>query len=291
MLAGRQHARLRAMAGLRGEDYVAFLDESGEDGLQVVSGVLIPARWLRSAERRWMDFVSNGLGSRSGRTEIKAREIIKGHGVSLHAQRRQQEDGATGISAKAAGMRLYRDALEHISGVNEIRVMTVGLPTSHAVDVYRLWYWMMYALLVERSHAPRPRLPLAVIDGQDQAFRGAHDLVAHRFYRRFPRCQPYVRRGKPWFVGGSVLQDSRLHPFIQMADLVAGAGRHAIAGRRPAGKWYATHLLAPASSMKRDIDVSSHALSQLKGRSRRDACGSGWPDAILVSPGNARDGR
>jgi hypothetical protein len=62
--------------GLRNEDYVAFLDESGESNLQVVSGVLIPARWLRPAERRWRDFVRDHLGSRTGRTEIKGRELM-----------------------------------------------------------------------------------------------------------------------------------------------------------------------------------------------------------------------
>lgn len=229
-----------------------------------------------------MDFVSNSVGSRSGRTEIKGREIVKGHGVALHAQKRQREDGIAGISARAAGRRLYRDALEHIGGINQLRIMTVGLPTDHPIEVYRLWYWMMYALLVERPRPPRPRLPVAVIDGQDMAFRGAHDLIAHRFYRHFPRCQPYVRRGRPWFVGGSVLQDSRLHPFIQVADLVAGAGRHAIAKRQPQGGWYKRHLLGRASAIGRDIDVSARALSQLKRRSRNDACGSQWPDALLV---------
>lgn len=39
-------------ARLRNEDYIAFLDESEQDKLQVVAGVLIPARWLRPAERR-----------------------------------------------------------------------------------------------------------------------------------------------------------------------------------------------------------------------------------------------
>lgn len=76
------------MPGLRNEDYVAFLDESGETGLQIVAGVMIPARWLRSAERRWHDFIRDRLGSSSGRTEVKSRELVKGQGVSIHAQNR-----------------------------------------------------------------------------------------------------------------------------------------------------------------------------------------------------------
>lgn len=268
--------------GLRPEDYVAFLDESGESGLQVVSGVLVPARWLRSAERRWMDFIGNSLGSRSGRVEIKGRELLKGNGVALHAQSRLAEDGRSGISAIGAGRHLYRAALEHVATVHEIRVLTVGLPTDRAVDVYRLWFWMMYVLLVEQSRSPRPRLPMVVIDGEDWSFRGAHDLVAHRFYKRFPRCQPYVTRGKPWFVGGSVLQDSRLHPFVQAADLVAGAGRHAIKKRTRYEDWYKRNLLQPARERNHAIDVSARALSQLKRRSRHDGCESRWPEALIV---------
>ncbi len=48
-------------AGLRDEDYVAFLDESGTGKLQVVSGVLIPVRWLRPAEHRWRAFIQTEL--------------------------------------------------------------------------------------------------------------------------------------------------------------------------------------------------------------------------------------
>lgn len=271
--------------GLRNEDYVAFLDESGEDGLQVVAGVLIPARWLRPAERRWRDFIRDHLGSRSGRTEVKSRELIAGRGVSYHAQNRILTSGGAPLTAKAAGRQFYRDALEHIASIAEVRILAVGLPTKHPVEVYRLWFWMMYAVLVERPRAPRPRLPLTIIDGEDAAFRGAHDLIAYRFYRKFPHCQPYVARGPQWFVGGSVHQDSAPHPFIQMADLVAGAARHATAGRMPQGGWYKTHLQEHAEGLRyrRDVDVSSHALARLKALSPTDACGSGWRPARLVA--------
>jgi hypothetical protein len=269
--------------GLRNEDYVAFLDESGEDDLMVVSGVLIPARWLRSAERRWQDFIRDRLGSRSGRTEIKSRELTAGTGVSIHAQNRILASGGGPMSAKGAGRLFYRDALEHIARTREVRILTVALPTRRPIEVYRVWFWMMYALLVERPRAPRPRLPLTVIDGEDVTFRTAQDLVAHRFYRSFPHCQPYVARGAEWFVGGSVHQDSALHPFIQMADLVAGAARHAIVGRVPQGNWYATHLRDHRFDYQpRDIDVSSHGLDLIKAMAPLDACNSGWPNAILV---------
>jgi hypothetical protein len=92
-------------SGLRNEDYVAFLDESGEEGLQVVAGVFIPARWLRSAERRWHDFIRDHLGSSSGRSEVKGRELVKGQGVALHAQKRLLYRGWPPLTAKAAGQQ------------------------------------------------------------------------------------------------------------------------------------------------------------------------------------------
>ena len=68
-----------------------------------------------------------------------------------------------------------------------------------------------------------------------------------------------------------------------MADLVAGAARHAMVKRNPYGTWYDTHLVKHArTTRKQDIEVSGHALSQLKGRSRNDACGSGWKDAVVL---------
>ena len=273
------------MPGLRDEDYVAFVDESiapGTPGLTVVAGIFVPARLLRSAERRWRDFITDRLGNRSGRREVKSKELVKGHGAAKHAQKMLLAEGWPALSAKGAGHQFYREALEHISSLTEIRILTVGLPTTKAAEAYRLWFWMSNVLLVERPRAPRPRLPMIVIDGRDTALREAQDLVAWRFYKAFPRCQAYVGGGSQWFVGGSVLQDSVLSPFIQMADLVAGAGRLAIAQKAPEKDWYKNHLLRPAARMRRTIDVSKHARSELRRRSRDDACGSGWKDALLV---------
>lgn len=269
-----------AKAGLRDEDYIAYIDESGEDGLQVVAGALIPARWLRGTERRWRDFVRGELGSRSGKLEVKGRDLLAGKGASFRAQQVQREKGRP-MSARAAGRLFYRDALEHIAVINQIRVLVVGLPTKHPLEVYRLWFWMANALLVEKARAPRPRLPLAVIDGEDQSFRAAQDLVAHRFYHAFPKCQPYVGRGSAWFVGGSVFQDSRLHPLVQMADLLAGVARHAIVQRKPQGHWYEQHLIGRARRANRNIDASPQALKKLTKLSPADTPGAGWRDALL----------
>ena len=185
------------------------------------------------------------------------------------------------MSAKAAGRAFYRDTLEHIALINRVSILAVGLPTKYPLEVYRLWFWMAYALLVEKSRAPRPKLPLTVIDGEDVSFRAAQDLVAHRFYHAFPKCQPYVTRGDQWFVGGSVHQDSKLHPFVQMADLVAGAARHSIFARRPQAGWYGKHLVGRAKKQDRHIDVSSQALARIKKLSPADDCDSRWGAALL----------
>src|SRR5215204_3155108 len=68
----------------RNEDYVGFLDESGEANLEVVAGVLIPVRWLRGAERRWRDFIRHQLGSGSGKTEIHAQDLLNGQGSAAY---------------------------------------------------------------------------------------------------------------------------------------------------------------------------------------------------------------
>lgn len=267
---------------LRNEDYVAFLDESGNGGagagLEIVSGILIPARWLRPAERRWRDFVADGFGNRTGRTEIKSRDLLKGRGVAFHAQQRMLASGASSLSAESAGRLFYADALEHISHLAEARVLTVGLETKRPIDTYRLWFWLLYAALTERPRAPRPRLPLVVIDGEDQAFRQAHDLVAYRFYKTFYGVQPYVRFGREWFLGGAVLQDSQMHPMVQMADLTAGAGRVAISDQ---DDLYSKHLRDAGLKVGRAVDIGHAALKRLQILSPNDACGSGWASALL----------
>lgn len=257
----------------------------GEPNLQVVSGVLIPARWLRGAERRWRDFVRHQLGSQSGKTEVHAQDLLNGQGsASYYASQTSVARTGQARSAKAAGRLLYRDALEHIAGIAEVRILTVGLDTKYPREAYRLWFWLMYAALITKPRGPRPRLPLVVIDGQDDSFREAQDLVAHRFYSSFWGRQPYIQSGNSWFVGGSLQHRSEFLPFIQMADVVANAGRHAIANRKPYASWYDTHLRNHAKTLGhgRNIDISAHALAELTRRSPTDKCGSGYAHAKLV---------
>ena len=229
---------------------MAFLDESGESGLQVVAGVLIPARWLRGSERRWRDFVRHQLGSQSGKTEIHAHELLNGKGAaSFYASQTSLSRTGQARSARAAGRALYRDVLEHVAGIAEVRVLSVGVDSKYPRDAYRLWFWLMYAALITKPKTSRPRLPLVVIDGQDDSFREAHDLVAHRFYSSFWGRQPYITRGSSWFIGGSLQHRSEFLPFIQMADVVANAARHAMAGRPPYATWFDTHLRAHAMTL------------------------------------------
>jgi hypothetical protein len=270
------------MSGLRNEHYVAFLDESGEPGLQVVAGIFVPASWLRAAERRWREFIRGELGSQSGKLEVKGRELIKGEAASIHAQRVQLARGGAPLSAKGAGRQFYRLALEHIAHITELRVLTVGVKTKYAEDAYRAWFWLAYAALTTKPRYPRPFLPITVIDGEDQAFREAQSLIAHRFYKSFKDTQPYLHGGRGWFVGGSALHESMSQPFIQMADLVAGAGRHAIAGRKGLRMYYSRNFCDVARKRGRRIDIGSHALDEIRRLSPDDACGSGWADVLLA---------
>ncbi len=181
-----------------------------------------------------------------------------------------------------AGRQFYRRALEHIAGITEVRLLTVGLKTKYPEEAYRLWFWLAYSALITRSQAPRPFLPITVIDGEDQAFREAHGLIAYRFFKSFKDRQPYLHGGRGWFVGGSTFHESVSLPFVQMADLVAGAGRHALARRKPYRDWYDKHLRQLALSRGREIDVSAHALAELKRRSPTDKCGSDWGKALII---------
>lgn len=271
---------------LRNEDYVAFLDESGEPNLQVVAGVLIPARWLRGSERRWRDFVRHQLGSESGKTELHAKDLLRGQGnAAFYASKTSVGRTGQPRSAQAAGRLLYRDALEHVASIAEVRILAVGLNTKYARDAYHVWFWLMYAALIAKPRAPRPRLPMVVIDGQDDSLREAHDLVAHRFYKCFWGRQPYIKHGSSWFIGGSAHHRSEFLPFIQMADVVANAARHAIANRKPYRSWYDTHLRQHALGLGygRNIDISADAFAELKKRSPKDSCGSGYANAHIVS--------
>jgi hypothetical protein len=150
------------LARLRNEDYVAFLDESiheGPAGFTMVAGLLIPARILRSAERRWRDFISDRLCSRSGRREVKSKDLTGGHGAAKNAQRRLLSSGWQ-ISVQAAGWQFYREALQHIAGMTEIRVLTVGFPTPKAADAYHLWF-----LDVQCAASGRVRKSCGVLEG------------------------------------------------------------------------------------------------------------------------------
>lgn len=277
------HDRLGAnMPGLRNEDYVAFLDESGDEvsGVITVAGIFIPARWLRAAENRWRTFIRHELGRKSGRREVKSRELVSGSGASLDAQRAYIAHHGQPISANAAGRHFYKQALEHIAMIAECRVLAVGIRTAHAEDVYRLWFWLAYIAHVQRGQTPRPRLALSVIDGEDLSFRHAQDLILYRFYKRFRGIQTYVQSGNAWFVGGSVHQDSKVLPFTQMSDLLAGAARRAIVGGKYS-TWYDIHLKQLAEGRGREVEMSDYALSLLSAADPADTSRCGYANALI----------
>jgi hypothetical protein len=151
----------------------------------VVSGLLIPARWLRAAENRWRDFIRDNAGKPSGRIELKSRDLFKGKGVAYQIAQDRSRGAARGTSSLVAGHDFYQDALKHIASIQEARILTVGVDSKYPVETYRLWFWLAYTALTERPKSPRPRLPMTVIDGEDAALRRAHDLIAYRFYRAF----------------------------------------------------------------------------------------------------------
>ena len=251
---------------LRNEDYVAFVDESGDDKLTVISGVMLPARWVRATEARWEAFLrSHGI---YGRGELKAWKLTTGRGVAQDMAHRLQRPSGDSMSthAKRCGQEAYIDALRLIGTFTELRVATVGVPTGRPIDAYRVWNWMLCAGLTTRPRSPRPRVPVIVIDGQDQGIRRALRGVVGDFYWRCNRRQPYVSAGKAWFIGGATLHDSATLPFIQMADLVAHAAYQAIK-RKPERAfmhhWYGEHLLGTARARGREIDVSESMLQEL----------------------------
>jgi len=270
---------------LRDEDYVAFVDESTRpdplNPLTVVSGVLIPSRWLRPAERRWEQFIRSEVGRESGIAEFKAHDLLAGKGLAIDIAKHQREEKGFHKSAKGAAHDFYKLALEHIALIAEARVLAVGSKTLVPEETYRLWYWLLYATLVQRADHPRPRISMIIIDGQDRGFRRAQDLIAYRFYRRFPNVQPYVAAGNEWFIGGSALHESHLHPFIQFADLICGVARRNLEGNPKFASWYPVHIRDYASARGREVDCSPAALACLE---RLDPAGAtGWKDALLVA--------
>lgn len=270
---------------LRAEDYVAFVDESTRPDplhpLTVVSGILIPARWLRPAERRWEAFIRNEVGRPSGIAEFHAHDLLAGKGLARDIAKQQLASRGLHKSAKGAAHDFYKQALEHIALIAEARVLVVGSRTVFAEETYRLWYWLLYASLVQRANHPRPRMAMIVIDGQDRGFRRAQDLIAYRFYRQFPLIQPYVGAGNEWFIGGSALQESHLHPFIQMTDLICGVARRSLEANPKFTSWYPDHLREYAIARGRDVDCSNAALACLQALDPAGA--TGWNDALFVA--------
>ena len=243
-----------------------FVDESGDEKLTVISGVMVPARWVRATEARWEAFLrSHGI---YGKGELKAWKLTTGRGVAQDIARRTEHPSGESFSthAKSCGHNAYIEALRLIGTLTEMRIATIAVPTGRPIDAFRVWNWMLCAGLTTRPRSPRPRVAMIVIDGDDQGIRRVLRGVVGDFYWRCHQRQPYVTGGKAWFVGGATLHDSATLPFIQMADLVAHAAYQSISHKPERAfmhDWYTKHLLGPARAKGREIDVSEFLLKEL----------------------------
>jgi hypothetical protein len=248
------------------EDYIAFVDESGDANFQVVTGLFVPARWVRSAYTL-LDDIRATEGFRQT-DELKAAELATGRGFAW--TRAQGLVCPLGMSWKAhalqTGCDIYKRVLGHVARINGLRVLTIGLQTRFPSEAYRLWFWATCAGLTAFPEGDRPRVSMIVIDGQDQGLLRVHRGVVKDFYRSCNRRQTYVSGGRSWFMGGSVLHESHSLPFVQIADLVAHAGFQALANnpdRAYMHQWYEDSLRAVARARHRQIDISATCLTEL----------------------------
>lgn len=249
------------------EDYVVFMDESGDDNLQVVTGLFVPARWMRPAYQL-LDDIRATEGFKVPE-EMKASVLATGRGFAW--QRAESIQRPAWISkrnhALQTGCDIYTRVLGHTAGINGLRVMSVGLQTARPQEVYRLWFWAACAGLTSFA-IRRPRVSMIVIDGQDQGLLRSHRGIVKDFYRRNRGRQWYLRPGRPWFMGGAVLHESHALPFIQVADLVAHAAFQKILQspqRAYMHDWYDQSFCQVAANRHRDIEASRFALNELAG--------------------------
>lgn len=268
------------------EDYVAFLDESGDDDLQVVSGIFVPARWMRSAHT-FLDDVRATEGLRHPE-ELKAAELATGRGFAWEQAKKLHRPA--GLSkwnhAKQTGQDIYTRVLGHVARINGLRVLTLGLRTHYPTEAYRLWFWAACAGLTSfPRHRRRPRVSMLVIDGQDQGLLRVQRGVVKDFYASCRGRQSYLRAGRAWFMGGAVLHESHSLPFIQITDLVAHAAFQAIVAnpdRIFMHGWYENEFRAVARQRNRVIDISDVCLAELRGCTFPPAMAASVAAAIAV---------
>src|SRR5205823_48865 len=180
------------------------MDESGDENLQVVSGIFIPARWMRPGAT-YLDDVRATEGLKQPE-ELKAAELATGRGFAW--DRAQTLHRPVGLSkrdhAKQTGCDIYKRVLGHVARLNGLRVLTVGLQTAVPSEAYRLWYWAACAGLTSfPRHRRRPRVSMIVIDGRDQGLLRVQRGVVKDFYLSCRGRQPYLRPGRAWFMGGA----------------------------------------------------------------------------------------
>ncbi|MGH3431058.1 MAG: DUF3800 domain-containing protein [Mycobacteriales bacterium] len=249
------------------EDYIVFMDESGDDDLQVVTGLFVPVRWMRSAYQL-LDDIRATEGFKVPE-EMKASVLATGRGFAW--QRAQTTARPAFVSkrdhALKTGCDIYTRVLGKVAGLNGLRVVSLGLQTPFPQEVYRLWFWALCAGLTSYT-IKRPRVSMIVIDGQDQGLLRSHRGIVKDFYGRNKGRQWYLKPGRAWFIGGAVLHDSRALPFIQMADLVAHAAFQTILQnpkRAYMHGWYDQSFCRIAANRNRQIEASRFVLHELAG--------------------------
>jgi hypothetical protein len=252
------------------EDYIVFVDESGNDDLQVIAGLFVPVRWVRSSYAYLDDFrASEGIRVPD---ELKAAELATGRGlVARRLAKATPIPPGVGMRTHAGriGQSLYERALTLAGSMNGLRVVAIGLRTRFPVEAYRLWFWSVCAGITAFPSSDRPRVSLMVIDGQDQGLLRTQRGVTRDFYYTCRQRQTYIGPGSLWFMGGAVLHESHSLPFIQTADLVAHAAFQAILGnpdRAFMHTWYRQKLCDIAHQQRgRIVDASTFCLHELVG--------------------------
>lgn len=268
------------------EDYVVFLDESGDDDLQVVAGIFVPARWMRSAHT-FLDDVRATEGFKKP-DELKAAQLATGRGFAW--QRAETLQRPPGLSksnhAKQTGCDIYTRVLGHVARINGLRVLTVGLRTRFPTEAYRLWFWAACAGLTSfPRHRRRPHVSMLIIDGQDQGLLRVQRGVVKDFYLSCRGRQSYLRAGRAWFMGGAVLHESHSLPFVQVTDLVAHAAFQTILAnpqRAFMHRWYEDEFRGAARQRSRLIDVSDFCIAELRGCALPPAMAPAVAAAITV---------
>lgn len=214
--------------------YLTYADESGDSGrgkggtpFFVISGVIVH-------ESYWNEIFSKFLELRRylryeynvpQRITLHASDIVNGHGDFHHSQ--------YGLSTKDR-FKLYRDVLEFLAQLTEIRVLNVfirkdKIPADWDEDIFD-WAWTLF---IQRFHNSIDKNGALAIDNDYGLLitDRTHDDQLRRLMRRMrafnlvPNLQAEGQRRilVTRLLDDPVPRDSRQSYWVQMADLIAYA--------------------------------------------------------------------